>query len=502
MTDYDVIICGLGPVGQLLALLLGDQGVATLAFDREPEPYPLPRAAVIDDEVLRILQAVGLDAAVLADAQIQSGASIVTAAGHPVEVFRARTSRIGHPPLVSINQPALERTLLDALARRPSVELRRGLTLEALDRRAGAVDAFVRPGDGGPSERISGRWLVGCDGAASAVRAQLGIAFDGRTCPQRWVVFDGLVDRPLRRVPHPYFVADGRRPMVTLPMSPGRHRWELMLHPGEDATPFLEPAVVRRMVQPWLDGERVETERAVVYTFHTRTAARWRAGRVLLAGDAAHVMPPFSGQGFSSGARDAANLAWKLASVLAGAPATLLDTYEQERRPHMEGMQRLSEILRRAVQATGPRAVRLRDAALTGIDGTPVQRVLTGHLKPLPTYAAGAFAARPGRWPARRTIGALFPQTDRLDDRLGAGWAAVAVDGVSRARLEAQGLPVVHPGADADWLWRHGVSWALLRPDRFVFACGRPDDIPAAVAAWRRIAPPAHPTRTAPRIPA
>jgi 3-(3-hydroxy-phenyl)propionate hydroxylase len=115
MTDYDVIICGLGPVGQLLAVLLGDQGVATLAFDREHEPYCLPRAAVIDDEVLRILQAAGLDAAVLADAQVMPGASIVTAAGRPVEVFRARTSRLGHPPLVSINQPSLERTLLAAL---------------------------------------------------------------------------------------------------------------------------------------------------------------------------------------------------------------------------------------------------------------------------------------------------------------------------------------------------------------------------------------------------
>jgi 3-(3-hydroxy-phenyl)propionate hydroxylase len=304
-------------------------------------------------------------------------------------------------------------------------------------------------------------------------------------------VVDGLVDRPLRKVPQPYFVADGRRPLVTLPMSPGRHRWELMLHPGEDAAPFLEPEAVRRLVEPFLDGETVETERAVVYTFHTRMAARWRRGRVLLAGDAAHVMPPFGGQGFSSGARDAANLAWKLASVLAGAPAALLDTYEQERRPHVAAMQRLSELLRRSVQATGPRAVRFRDAALTAIDGTPAQRLLTGHLKPLPTYPSGAFAVPPARLAARRTVGALFPQTDRLDDRLGPGWAAVAVDARSRARLEAMDLPVVDPGADGDWLRRRGASWALLRPDRFVFACGGPDDVPAAAAARRRISPPA-----------
>jgi 3-(3-hydroxy-phenyl)propionate hydroxylase len=123
MVDYEVIICGLGPVGQLLALLLGDRGVRTLAFDREREPYALPRAAVIDDEVLRIFQSVGLDQAVLADAQAQPGASIVTAAGRPVEVFRPRTGRLGHPPLVSINQPAMERTMLGALKDRPTVKI-------------------------------------------------------------------------------------------------------------------------------------------------------------------------------------------------------------------------------------------------------------------------------------------------------------------------------------------------------------------------------------------
>ena len=261
MTDYDVIICGLGPVGQLLALLLGDQGVSTLAFDRDREPYALPRAAVIDDEVLRILQAVGLDREVLTDAQVQPGASIVTAGGRAVEFVRARTSRIGHPPLVSINQPAMERTMLAALEDRPTVDVRRGLALEVLDRRADGVEVFLRPTDGGASEHISGRWLVGCDGASSAVRARLGIPFPGRTAPQRWIVVDALVDRPLRKVPQPYFVGDAKRPMVTLPMSPGRHRWEWMLHPGEDAAPLLEPDAVRRAARP-LARRRVGRGRA------------------------------------------------------------------------------------------------------------------------------------------------------------------------------------------------------------------------------------------------
>ena len=487
MTDYDVIICGLGPVGQLLALLLGDHGVRTLAFDREHEPYALPRAAVIDDEVLRIFQAVGLDAAVRADAQVMPSASILTSDGRAVEFIRLDAGRLGHPPMVSINQPAMERTMLAALAERPTVDIRRGLTLESLDRRASSVDAYVRPTGGGRSERISGRFLVGCDGASSAVRTRLQVPFEGRTAPQRWIVVDALVDRPLRRVPQPQFVGRATRPMVTLPMSPGRHRWEWMLHAGEDAAPHLDPVAVRRTVGEWLDGEHAEIERAVVYTFHTRMAGAWRRGRLLLAGDAAHLMPPFAGQGFSSGARDAANLAWKLAAVLRGAHERLLDTYEQERRPHVAGMQRLAGVIGGFVQSTTPRRVAARDGFLKAIDGTPVQRILAENVKPLPAYGAGAFAERPTRLPWRRTVGSLFPQTERLDDRLGPGWAAVAVDGPAAATLREHGLRVVDPGPDEAWLRRHGLTWALLRPDRFVFACGDAGDVGAGCAAWLNV---------------
>ena len=489
MADYDVIVCGLGPVGQLLALLLGDHGVHTLAIDRAPEPYPLPRAAVIDDEVLRIFQSVGLDGEILEDAQVQPRASIVTAAGRPVEVFASTSGLLGHPPLVSINQPSMERTMLAALEERPTVDVRRGIALDVIDRQADRVDVYVRPADGGRAERLTARWLVGCDGGPSAVRARLQIPFDGKTAPQRWIVVDAKVDRPVGKVPHPQFVGHPERPAVTVPMSPGRHRWEWMLHPGEDAAPFLEPAAVERAVHEWLDGETAEIERAVVYTFHTRMARAWRRGRVLLAGDAAHLMPPFAGQGFSSGARDAGNLAWKLAAALDGAPDALLDTYEQERRPHVRSMQRLANALGGFVQSTSPARVRVRDAYLGAIDGTSVQRWMATHIKPLPTYGAGAFARPPARLPHRRTVGTLFPQTDRLDDELPLGWAAVAIDDVARSLLEDEGLEVLDPGADRAWLESQGLDWALLRPDRYVFAAGSVEDIAASCAAWRRLAP-------------
>jgi 3-(3-hydroxy-phenyl)propionate hydroxylase len=490
MADYDVVLCGLGPVGQLLALLLGDRDVRTFAFDRDPEPFALPRAAVIDDEVLRIFQAVGLDEAVLADAQVLPGASVVTAKNRSVEVFRARVGKLGHPPLVSINQPAMERTMLRALEDRPSVQIRRDLALDALDRRADHVDLHVRPTAGGPTEHITASWLIGCDGAASAVRSRLQIPFEGKTAPQRWIVVDAQVDRPLRKVPHPHFVGHAKRPIVTLPMSPGRHRWEWMLHPGEDAAPLLTPEAIREAMAEWLDGETVEIERAIVYTFHNRMAARWRRGRVLLAGDAAHVMPPFAGQGFSSGARDAANLAWKLTEVLEGAPASLLDTYETERRPHVAAMQRTASIMGGIVQTTNPRRVKVRDAFLHALDGTRLQNVFAENVKPLPTYGAGAFATRPARLPHRRTVGTLFPQVDRLDDRLGNGWAAVAIDAASRSHLQNAGLLVRQPDEEADWLRSHGLTWAILRPDRFVFACGTAADVAAGCDAWRHASAP------------
>lgn len=497
--DCDVLVCGLGPVGGLLALLLGRAGVSVLAIDASPEPFELPRAAVVDDEVLRIFQAAGLDEEILSASQVQEDVSFIPERGRPYSVLRPVGGSQGHPPLVSIHQPTIERSLAGALAELPEVETRRGLRLERFvqrDRSARPhVEAHLRSVEDGSERTVRASWMVGCDGGPSTVRQLLGIGFGGFTFRQRWLVVDVLVDRPVARVPHPHFFGDWRRPTVSLPMSPGRHRWEWMLHPDEDPEPFLDERSVRDRIGPWLDGEAAEVERAVVYTFHARAASRWRDGRVFLAGDAAHLTPPFAGQGFSSGARDAANLAWKLAAVRSGAPESLLETYEAERRPHVRAMTRLALLMGRFLQTTDRRVAAVRDAFLGGFERSGLAAWTRERIKPVPAYGEGAFAEQPHRLPFLRDVGSQFPQPTvtadgrevRLDDLLGPGWSAIASDADAAAEFAAGGFPVLVRGRDfedrdgvvAGWMERFGADWALLRPDRFVFAAG--DAEPASV---------------------
>ena len=361
--DCDVLVCGLGPVGALLALLLGRRGISVIVVERAPEPYPLPRAAVVDDEVLRIFQSAGVVAEVLADAQIQEEVSFVTVGGRKILLLRPVDGIQGHPPLVSINQPSLERTLGAALAQTAAVDVRRQHELLDLDQDADGVTATVRP-VGGSGEAIRARWAVGCDGSASLVRQLLGIEYSGSTF-QRWLVVDVLVDRPLAKVPHPHFYGDWKRPTVSLPMSPGRHRWEWMLHHGEEEAAFLEPEALRERIEPWLQGESAEIERAVVYTFHARMATRWREGRVLLAGDAEErdVVGAVLGEGHQGEALACAPGAGAAPAAAAGGGGQRESRAEGEEQGAREVSKRMHDPPRRQIPERG---LRIRSGVPSG----------------------------------------------------------------------------------------------------------------------------------------
>lgn len=448
-----MLIAGLGPVGQLLANALGARGIRVIAVDAAAGPSGEPRSATTDDEVLRIFQSVGLDGALEPHLAISSRVSFLTAGGRRLTLLETGgLGPSGHPPLAAWHQPGVERVLLAGMARFAGVEGRWGVGVESIGAERGdGID--VRLTDG---STVRAKFVVGCDGAGSRVRRLSGIGFAGSTAAQPWRVIDlQVTGEEAAALPgHVTFVGDPVRPAVSLPMAPGRHRIELL---GAAPAPPLAGTV----------------EREAVYGFHARVADRWRAGRVLLAGDAAHVMPPFGGQGLAAGARDAANLAWKLEAVLRGAPDALLDTYEAERRPAVLAATRVALAWGGLLQTRRVRLAHARDLALLAASPTPLGALLRARARPPTRYRTGALAR-----PARRGVGDLLPQPARLDDRLGPGWAVIGeLSAGERAAWEALGARMVDSPAPG------GAAWAALRPDRHVFALGRVGEAERAAAA-------------------
>ena len=340
MDRYDVLVAGCGPVGAVLAARLAAHGLTALVVERDPSPFPLPRAVAADDEVQQLLSrtAPGLVESMLAapevrfvDGRRRSLGSVAFPGAH------------GFPGLAFFHQPTLEAALRAHLADR--VEVRLGTSLNSWTQRSSSVTASLSDGSS-----VSAGWLVGCDGASSAVRRAAGIAWHGRDLPQPWLVADVTGTVPERQ--HFTYTCDPARPQVDLPV-PGGHRWEWLLRDGaQDAA-----ALLRRDT-----CADVEVVRAVVYRFGARRAASWQAGRVLLAGDAAHTMPPFAGQGLGAGLRDA----WALAALLARGDVS---AYEPLRVPHVRQMTRLSLLLGAALQARHGSTA--RDALLRGAFRSP-----------------------------------------------------------------------------------------------------------------------------------
>jgi len=442
----DVAILGYGPVGALLANLLGLAGLSVAVYERDTAIHPLPRAVHFDGEVMRIFQSAGLaEHIALAARPSSQGMHFVNAEGQTLIVRRGidGPGPQGWPNNWYFHQPMLEQILREGVGRFPHVDVHLGH--EVAD--AAELDA---------------RYIVGCDGARSLVRRAIG----SRTCDlglhQPWLVVDLLCDPSSHRVKslpdYTIQLCDPRRPMTVVNVGGARRRWEIMLMPGDDAARVTEPEAFWPLIERWLGPEDARVERAAVYTFHSIVQEGWRKGNLLLAGDACHQTPPFLGQGMCAGMRDAANLAWKLAAVLRGsAPDALLDTYESERAPHVRAFIELAVKLGAVLQETDPAAAAARDARFAAaaemFDFTQ------------PQLGPGCRADAPP------PVGTIFPQprlTDGrlMDEAIGQRFAIVGETGLlASARPDA----VLLPGVGADWLAGNGLRAALLRPARNVF---------------------------------
>lgn len=473
--DCDVLIAGGGPTGVTLAVLLARRGIKVIVAEKEAGIYPLPRAAHLDHESMRILQEAGVAEAVLATSRRASRYDFLNAKGEVLMRFTGaeQNGPGGWPAANMIHQPSVEAALRDALALLPGAELHNRWELTSFADDGAGITARIATPDGERSVRA--RYLVGADGARSPVREASAIAFDDLKFEEPWLVVDVLVDDYARLPSENLQICDPARPTTCVLMGQGRHRWEFMIKPGETAEQVSDDAFIARLLEPWNVAGAVRLERKAVYTFRARIAAQWRKGRVLLAGDAAHQTPPFAGQGMCSGLRDAANLAWKLAEVIGGrASDRLLDSYQPERMPNLRAVIDMAIMMGRTVCITSRWRAWLRDctfklARLLGKlpDGPPAYPPLGPGVILAGTPAAGSYFPQP-----------LASDGTRLDAVLGIGAWVIARTDLDQPRLAP------FAAALTAWLDQHRAEAVLVRPDRHVFGTG---SAAALTSAWDQL---------------
>lgn len=465
MIHYDIVIAGCGPVGAALGNLLAARGLTVCIVERHREVYDKPRAITFDWEGMRVLQFCGVADEFSKGIRPHPGTDFRGLGGQVIKLFDPLPPPwdLGWPPTFTFVQPEMERLLREALARRETVTLLLGRSVEGFRDDGDRVEVDILDPESGETQTVSGDFLVGCDGANSGVREALGLPLDDLGFDENWLVVDALQQR---ETPIP---AKGTqfcrpwRPASFIP-GPGRlRRWELRIMPGETPAEFDDPARVREVLAEHVDTDAVEIWRSATYRFAARVGAEWRKGRVLLAGDAVHQTPPFLGQGLGSGIRDAANLAWKLVHIRrTGFNAALLDSYRDERRPHVVAVVEAAKEFGKIVGELDMDKARARDAALEA--ALKAGRMETRRQKFVPNLEAGILHFEPGVPREQQIAGTLMPQPEvyapdgskrLLDDLVPMEWLYVT------AGMEAQGW--------MEWLeneWRSiGGSRVVILPE-------------------------------------
>lgn len=493
--SYDVAIVGYGPSGVTAANFLGRLGLEVVVIERDESIYSRARAIATDEEVIRIWQRLDLAERLKQDMLTDRPLEFVDNAGRSFLNFVPAPRGSGHPTQVFIYQPALEQVLRDGVDRYPNVKVL--LQHECLRTRQDddGVELLVADLRTDTFERIRASYVIAADGGSSPTRGLLGVGFEGRTFEDRWVVVDTEVVNEWPSHDRLRFHCNPDRPAVDCPTPLGHHRWEFPVLPGDDAQELVTDAAVWRLLNAQgITENEVQILRAVVYSHHVRFADRWRVGRIFLAGDAAHVMPPWIGQGMAAGVRDVSNLCWKLAAVVTGSlPESVLDSYEVERQPHVREVTKAAVFFGRVITERRPPVTAARNAAFRIAMRLPFVGDYLRSAKWFPAahYPKGFLShsknAAVGHQPPQPWVLDEVGDRERLDDVIGSGWLLLHI-GPARAWPEwtAAGVPTVqlYPSGTAisegavvdiddtlvDWMRQHDAVVLALRPDGFVYA--------------------------------
>ena len=492
---FDVAIVGYGPAGQVAAGLLGQAGLKVYVCERLPGVYEIPRAISLDHEILRVFQQLGVIEAIAPYTEPFTPSEYFGVDG---QLIRRMTMveppyPQGHTPSNVFTQPPVERVLRARVAQMPNVTVELGVDMGRLQQDADGVTLEIA-GNGG-SKQVRAKYAIGCDGGSSTVRTQLAMPLEDLDFDEPWLVVDVLVnERGLAKLPKVSVqYCEPERP-CTLVIGPKNHRrWEISLKPGEDPKQVATAEQTWKLLARWLTPDDGQLWRQASYRFHALVAREWRKDRVFLAGDAAHMQPPFLGQGMCQGIRDATNLSWKLVSVLRGevsgaAAQALLDSYGFERKAHVRELTSRIKHVGAVICERDPVQARARDAKLLAdcggiVKDTPRQDILprleTGLLSKQEHAARGSLFPQPWlQWQGERHL---------MDAVAGNGWRlvlapgqplppqAAALPGLRTIALGSAGL-VEAEGVAENWFGRHDCTAAVVRPDNYVYGVARTAD--------------------------
>jgi 3-(3-hydroxy-phenyl)propionate hydroxylase len=488
LESVPIVIVGAGPTGVTAATLLADYGISCLVLDRWESVYPQPRAVHLDEEINRLVARLGVADEFAAISRPALGLRLLD---HDLRVLAQfhrdpAESVHGFPQANMFDQPELESLLRANLKRRSTVELRGNAEVtDVTQHDPGRVRLTYTDRVTGDEHIVDAAYVLGCDGANSIVRSSIGVTMEDLRFEQRWLVADIVTDAELNQWDGVHQVCNPVRAATYMRIGPTRYRWEFRLLADETADDFGTLDALRGLIAPWVNDipdDELELVRVAEYTFRAQIADRWRDRNIFILGDAAHLTPPFIGQGMGAGLRDAMNLTWKLAGVVAGDLApSVLDTYERERKPHARTMIGLALGMGWAMTAGGRIGNAIRRIIAPRLHLIPGMREkLVNCTTPALRRSALVIKGRVGR----QLAGTLCPnpvlaEGDRLDTVFGNGFALVTTTRLLAfqcALLEEHGavIHIAKPDSElARWLRRGHATAALIRPDRTVMCAGR-----------------------------